>query len=44
MSAGRIALVVFAAIVAVLAFVWVKGGREPLREIAQPIAVPESAK
>lgn len=30
--------------VAVLGYAWVDGGREPLREIAVPIAVPQSAR
>ncbi|HXD02110.1 MAG TPA: hypothetical protein VN627_02265 [Novosphingobium sp.] len=42
---GRIALVVIVALgLALLAWAWHNGGREPLHEIAVPVAVPESAK
>ena len=42
---GRVALLVVVAIVlAVLAWAWIDGGRQPVREIAIPVAVPESAR
>lgn len=44
---GRIRLVigiVIVAAVAVLGWAWADGGREPLREIVQPVAVPEQAR
>jgi hypothetical protein len=40
---GIVAVLVVLA-VAVLAYAWIDGGREPLREIAVPVAVPESAR
>jgi hypothetical protein len=33
-----------AAIVAVLIYAWIDGGREPLRDIAVPVDLPESAR
>ncbi|MFC3174715.1 hypothetical protein ACFOD9_10660 [Novosphingobium bradum] len=42
---GRIALILIAVLgAALLAWAWANGGREPLREIAEPVAVPESAR
>jgi hypothetical protein len=41
----RMALAALAILaVALLAWAWADGGREPLHEIAEPVAVPESAK
>lgn len=31
-------------VVAVLGYAWTDGGREPLRDIVEPIAVPGAAK
>jgi hypothetical protein len=31
-------------VLAVLAYAWIDGGRAPLRDIAVPIAVPQSAR
>jgi hypothetical protein len=31
-----------AVVVAVLAYAWIDGGREPLHEISQPVAVPQT--
>ena len=39
-----VVILLVALLAALLAWAWVDGGREPLREIAQPVAVPESAK
>lgn len=36
-------LVLGAIVLAVLAFAWVDGGREPVRAIAEPVAVPGAA-
>jgi hypothetical protein len=46
MKSPRRTVVILAAlaIVVLLAWAWRDGGREPLREIAVPVAVPESAK
>lgn len=33
-----------ALLLALLAYAWIDGGREPLRDIAVPVAVPESAR
>ena len=42
---GRMVLaVILIAAAALLGWAWVDGGREPLHEIAVPVAVPESAK
>lgn len=30
--------------VALIGWAWIDGGREPLREIVQPVAVPEGAR
>ena len=32
------------AAIAVLGWAWIDGGREPLREIVEPVSVPESAR
>ena len=37
---GFVALLVLALLVAA----WIDGGREPVREIVQPVAVPEAAR
>lgn len=31
-------------VLAVLTYAWIDGGREPLRDIAVPVAVPQSAQ
>ena len=36
--------VVVAAVVAVVAWAWIDGGREPLRDITQPVPLPEAAR
>ncbi len=36
------AVAVFAVMLAVLALAWYDGGREDLREITQPVALPET--
>ena len=42
---GRIALIVILVLaIVLLGWAWLDGGREPLHEIAQPVAVPESAR
>ncbi len=33
---------VIAAVLLVAAYAWIDGGREPLREISEPVALPES--
>lgn len=38
------AAVLIALVIAILAWAWVNGGREPLRPIVVPVAVPESAR
>lgn len=43
-KARTLVVVVILALVAVCAWAWVDGGREPLREIVQPIPVPEQAR
>ncbi len=40
---GIVAIVV-ALVLGLLAYAWIDGGREPLREIAVPVTVPEAAK
>lgn len=37
-------MIVVAAILAILAFAWIHGGREPVREISQPIPLPEEPR
>ncbi len=32
------------ALIALVAWAWIDGGREPLREIAEPVAVPEAVR
>lgn len=44
MRGKGIVAVVAALILALLVYAWIDGGREPLREIVQPVAVPESAQ
>lgn len=42
---GRLALILIGVLVLVLlGWAWLDGGREPLREITEPVPVPESAK
>lgn len=42
---GRLALILIGVLVlALLGWAWLDGGREPLREITEPVAVPEAAK
>ena len=41
---ARILLIVGAILIVILAWVWIGGGREPLHEIVEPVAVPDSAK
>lgn len=42
---GRTVLLVAAvAAAALLAWAWVDGGRRPVDEIAEPVAIPESAR
>lgn len=31
-------------VLAILTYAWIDGGREPLRDIAVPVAVPETAR
>lgn len=31
-------------VLAVLAYAWIDGGREPMRDVALPIAVPETVQ
>lgn len=42
--AGVVAVMLGLALVGVVAWAWIDGGREPLREMAQPVAVPEGAR
>lgn len=46
MISPRRTVVILAAVVvvALLVWAWLDGGREPLREIAVPVSVPESAR
>jgi len=42
---GQVALVLAVVLLAgLLAWAWADGGREPLREIAVPVAVPEASR
>lgn len=45
MSSPRRTVVILAAVaaMALLVWAWLDGGREPLREIAEPVAVPQGA-
>jgi hypothetical protein len=40
MRGKGIVMVLAALVLAVLIYAWIDGGREPLREIAVPVAVP----
>jgi len=40
----RIILIPSIIVLAILAWAWIGGGREPLHEITQPIPVPERAR
>jgi hypothetical protein len=42
MRGGWIVTVLAALVLAALAYAWIDGGREPLRDIAVPVAVPGS--
>ena len=44
MTGRRIAGVVVALIAALLVYAWIDGGEEPLRPIAEPVALPETAE
>ncbi|MFT4027360.1 MAG: hypothetical protein QM676_11240 [Novosphingobium sp.] len=44
MRGKRVAVGLAALLLAVLVYAWVDGGREPLRDIAVPVAVPEPAR
>lgn len=44
MRAGWIVLIVAALVAALIGWAWVDAGKEPLHEISQPVAVPESAR
>lgn len=44
MSPGRIALVILLIALAFVGYAWIDGGREPLHEIAEPVAVPGTAR
>jgi len=37
-------LIVVAVVLAVVAWAWIDGGRQPVREISVPVAVPDSAR
>jgi len=41
---ARILLIVGAILIVILAWAWIGGGREPLHEIVEPVAVPDSAR
>lgn len=40
MRSGKFWLIGMAILLAVIAYAWIDGGREPLHEIAVPVAVP----
>jgi hypothetical protein len=44
MRGKRILAVLALLALGVLAYAWIDGGREPLRDIAVPVTVPESAQ
>ena len=47
MRGRKAVLIVIAAVLAVLAVIvwaWIDGGRRPVREMSIPVAVPESAR
>ena len=41
MSSRRIGIGLAIVVILLLAIAWIDGGEEPLREISQPVAVPE---
>ena len=41
MAGRRIAIGLAVLALAVLAYAWIDGGREPLRDISEPVPVPE---
>lgn len=43
MTGRRIVGVVVALVAALLIYAWVDGGEQPLRPIAEPVALPENA-
>jgi hypothetical protein len=43
MRSRRLGHITGALVVLLLAYAWIDGGEEPLRPIAQPVQVPESA-
>ncbi|MEZ5743265.1 MAG: hypothetical protein R3D89_05935 [Sphingomonadaceae bacterium] len=42
MNWKHVLAVLLVLVIAVLAYAWIDGGREPLRDISQPIPVPET--
>lgn len=44
MTGKRIVWAVVALVAALLLYAWIDGGEEPLRPIAQPIDLPETAE
>jgi hypothetical protein len=40
MRRNTVLLALVAAVVAILAYAWIDGGREPLHQIVEPVAVP----
>lgn len=44
LSGKMVAIMALPLLVAILAYVWIDGGREPVREIRIPVAVPEGAR
>lgn len=40
MRSGKLWMIGVATLLAVIAYAWINGGREPLHEIAVPVAVP----
>lgn len=43
MAGGRIVWLVAALLVLLLAFAWIDGGEVPVREIIQPVDLPDAA-
>ena len=44
MGRKRTLIVIAIVVIAVLAFAWIDGGREPQRMIEQPVPLPEGAR
>jgi len=44
MHANRLAIVAAALVAALLVLAWVDGGREPVRAIEEPVALPGAAR